>query len=108
MSDLEEFRKLADEAAAETYDPRAGRCFPFLHQWSMWDRDGVYQFRRCIRCGKWQIGQLVSVWASCRHAWDTIQDFDLHSPDHPGYTVGRVYRQCCRHCGEVRSTTLRN
>lgn len=108
MSDIEEFRKLAAKAAGEAYDPRADRCFPFCHRWSMWDRDGFYQFRRCIRCGKWQTRCVVSLFAPCRHMWDTFNETDLRDPFQPNASIGRVYRQHCRHCGDYRSKTLTN
>lgn len=103
---LEEFRKLADEAAAETYDPRAGRCLPFFHRWSMWDRDGFYQFRRCMRCGKWQIGTLT--WGQCRHHWANIHESPLFGDMNGKTTVGHIYRQSCDHCGDIRSVTVHN
>lgn len=60
-----DFRKLAQEAAAEVYSPRAGRCWPWNHQWSMWEigpRPGFLflqcESRRCLRCGKRRVKNL--------------------------------------------------
>jgi hypothetical protein len=54
-----ELRKLIEEAARETYSPRAKRCWVF-HHWTMWQemkhptfpREYRMQFRRCVGCGK--------------------------------------------------------
>jgi hypothetical protein len=57
-----DLRKLAEEAAAEAYSPRAKRCW-FLHrQWSMWQEKPhpsypsiyILQTRKCLACGQTQ------------------------------------------------------
>lgn len=54
-----DLKKLAEEAAREAYTPRAERCWPWSHRWTMW-RPSVlaggfvsssFQRRRCLRCG---------------------------------------------------------
>lgn len=58
---IENLRELAEQAARETYSPRAKKCWPWSHAWTMWEthrRPGwpydVCQMRRCVRCGKFQ------------------------------------------------------
>jgi hypothetical protein len=34
-----DFKKLVDEAARETYLPRAKRCWFGFHDWTMWESD---------------------------------------------------------------------
>jgi hypothetical protein len=53
-----DFQRLAKEAAAETYSPRAQRCW-LWHQWTMWETKPsktynslVIAQRSCIRCGR--------------------------------------------------------
>jgi hypothetical protein len=60
--DLNDLRNLATEAAREAYDPRAARCWPWSHEWTMWKeriRPGYSHIsclaRRCVRCGKIKI-----------------------------------------------------
>lgn len=49
-----DLKKLAEEAAATAYEPRAKKCFPWSHQWTMWEYVNslkLDQTRRCVRCG---------------------------------------------------------
>jgi endonuclease III len=52
--------KLVAEAVDEAYSPRALKCWPWQHQWTMWSLQiiqfGNYipkqrQIRQCLRCG---------------------------------------------------------
>ena len=61
--DSVDLRKLAEEAAGTVYDPRAKKCWPWSHRWTMWavGRHPAYptiqavDIRRCLRCGKTQV-----------------------------------------------------
>ena len=51
----EELKTLAEEAVRTAYDPRAQRCWPWSHAWTMWkeeSRFSYFQRRRCVKCGK--------------------------------------------------------
>ncbi|MGE0221751.1 MAG: hypothetical protein AB7F35_09950 [Acetobacteraceae bacterium] len=102
-----DFRKLALEAAAEVYSPRARRCRPWSHVWTMWETDagGLYQARRCVGCGKEVRRQLAR---ACSHHWETTSVMNLVSPDtrvrHP---IGEIHIQRCWKCGDVQRRDLR-
>lgn len=58
---LDELRQLVNEASHESYDPRAKKCWPWSHQWTMWkerNKPGFVslkcQMRHCVKCGKMQ------------------------------------------------------
>ena len=61
--DQVDLRKLAEEAAQAVYDPRAKRCWPWNHKWTMWQvgrnptwpRLYASDIRRCLQCGKTQV-----------------------------------------------------
>ena len=53
-SGLAELRRLAMDAAREAPTPRALKCWPWSHRWTMWQPDfqgSICQRRRCLRCG---------------------------------------------------------
>jgi hypothetical protein len=50
----DDMKALVEEAQRTAYDPRARRCWPWSHQWTMWRPVRVlqvFQQRRCVRCG---------------------------------------------------------
>ena len=63
MKDNIDLRRLAEDAVKNAYDPRAKRCMPFHHEWSMWTVSPslIYTMteeihrRRCVRCGKTKV-----------------------------------------------------
>ena len=53
--DLDELRKLATEAARETYSPLAQHCWPWSHKWTKWQpfhHRRWLECRECLRCGR--------------------------------------------------------
>src|SRR6185437_7002572 len=92
------FQDLAIEAAETTYDPRAKRCLPFLHTWSMWERSGrIQQERRCVSCGLHQIRTITRCWG--RHVWETLA---TTSKVKGGKKIGKIYHQECENCCAMR------
>lgn len=93
-------RKLIDEAAAETYNPRAKPCGWWSHEWTMWetDRSKRYQTRRCVGCGLAERSVLAK---DCTHYWITFEQIDIMRE---GATrrVGVAYYQRCDGCGDRR------
>jgi hypothetical protein len=54
-----DLKKLAQDAMREAYSPRAKKCWPWSHEWTMWalERHPLYvtlevHRRQCLRCGK--------------------------------------------------------
>lgn len=94
-----DFSKLVSEATSEAYDPRARRCWPWSHAWTMWQENpcDASQSRRCTACG------LVSV---CRtgakpvHDWATERQGNiLNGRKQP---IGTYKEQRCTMCAEFR------
>jgi hypothetical protein len=100
-----DLRKLAEEAADAAYDPRAKRCWPWSHEWTMWvtDQHGRSQDRRCLRCGRKQINVLVT---SCAHRWETISENPVFGPESDKRAIGFAYSQKCTECGDLRRKNL--
>lgn len=88
--------KLIEEAQAQTYNPRAQRCWPWWHAWTMWGGDNArQQSRRCVRCGLEQRLALAHV---CK--WVTDHQRNVTNPD--GHCYGIAYYQHCDGCGDRR------
>jgi hypothetical protein len=100
-----DFAALAAEAAKTAYDPRAKRCWPWSHQWTMWEteRTGRQQTRRCTGCGKTAVSQLRR---TCDHEWRTLNAVSLFSrTDYGGkedLPFARALDQQCTKCGDIR------
>lgn len=99
-----DFGALAKEALAETYNPRARRCWPWSHEWTMWETsaDGREQNRRCIGCGRIQKNVLVK---TCQHRWTTIERSKVWGSSRE-YPTGVVYIQKCDGCGKIQRTHI--
>ena len=95
-----DFRSLVEEALQSAYDPRARRCRPWSHEWTMWllSPDNRKQSRRCVGCGK---TQFKTVAKECLHSWSILEQRDvwLVGADRPSAVA---YFQSCRWCGDVR------
>lgn len=102
-----DFHKLAEEAKTHAYDPRAKRCWPWSHEWTMWERDstGREQSRRCLRCGKERI---VTLTRTCVHIWKTYQKSEVWSEVGGKFPIGVAHMQQCAKCGDVRRRNLTN
>lgn len=98
-----DFKALAKEAAASTYNPRAKRCW-LLHQWSMWETspDQRTQGRRCLKCGKIQRNTLEKVHT---HKWRETARSNLMRTN-TELPVGVVVFLKCDQCGEVHRRDL--
>lgn len=103
-----DFKKLVEEAANETYNPRARRCWPWSHEWTMWEtvRGGRQQVRRCVGCGKEQF----TLARACLHQWVTYNTAQM-LPAVNGEVVSDVplgvrHLQRCKHCGDARKVDL--
>lgn len=98
-----DFKALAEEAAASTYNPRAKRCW-LLHQWSMWETppDQRTQGRRCLKCGKIQRNTLEKVHT---HKWTTYETRDVYNSTSKR-PIAVAHLQRCDQCGEIRRRDL--
>jgi hypothetical protein len=96
-----DFNALAKEALAETYDPRAQRCWPWSHRWTMWEQaenaKGAFQTRRCTGCGYMQRARLHGGHV---HSWKTIEKREIVR-EHGAIPTGVMYTLECRGCGEL-------
>jgi hypothetical protein len=95
-------KALIEEAAAETYNPRAKRCWWWSHEWTMWQADasGRSQTRRCVGCGR--IARKVLA-AGCSHSWVTESKHDImDAKSSVTLRVGVAYYQRCICCGDHR------
>ena len=101
-----DFQALAKEAAGEGYDPRAKRCWPWSHAWTMWEKDGSgeWQTRRCVRCGKEKYHRLVKVHA---HKWKCVREGPIMCEGRVN-PVGHYEDQRCAVCGALRHVKLVN
>lgn len=87
--------KLIAETKEQTYDPRAQRCWPWWHTWTMWSNISArQQGRRCVCCGLEQRRSLPHL---C--VWVTGYKRDI---THNAKPIGIVYYQHCDGCGECR------
>lgn len=100
MTDPLDFKALAEEAARTAYDPRAERCWPWSHEWTMWQPNpgGRHQKRRCVRCGVSQGKRLSAV---CAHDWRRIDDG--RTTNKGGEIIGFWYMYRCSHCCEGKT-----
>lgn len=55
-------KNLIEEATREAYSPRAKKCWPWSHAWTMYKlgehptyRTITVQSRRCVRCGRLKV-----------------------------------------------------
>jgi hypothetical protein len=99
---ITDFQALVEESIQERYDPRARRCRPWSHEWSMWQVEitGRRQIRRCVGCGKMQVRQVSR---KCCHVWSTVEQYWVSGPvpNARGYE-GVAYMQKCERCGDMR------
>jgi hypothetical protein len=100
-----DFSKLAKEAAAESYNPRATRCWPWTHAWTMWQKidHGNKQERRCTGCGKVHIKVLSK---AHEHTWKTIEMATMWSTPRGQLPIGWTYIQECIYCHTPRRVDL--
>lgn len=98
-----DFRQLAQEAARSVYDPRAARCWPWSHAWTMWapDQSRRFQARRCTKCGKTVLSTLAD---ECAHRWKTVAEGRILDEDRN--PVGTFHNQQCQVCGDMRKVKL--
>jgi hypothetical protein len=97
-------RLLIDEAAAQTYNPRARKCWPWWHEWTMWETEKGqrYQTRHCVGCGLAVRNVLAK---ECVHIWRTIEKARIMEKGND-LPIGRNYYQQCDECGDCRKKQL--
>ncbi len=95
-----DFNQLAAEAAKTAYDPRARRCWPWSHEWTMWQEEPAFQrqSRRCLNCGRMQASSLKRV---CVHGeWTLLAKGNITSPG-ASKPSGHYWTRECGLCAEI-------
>lgn len=84
-------------------EQKATRCWPWSHQWSMWELrpDGLSQSRHCTGCG---MTQRRALHEECDHKWKTISEGELTDDDEQ--FTGNYYVQQCEFCGKIEETRI--